>query len=110
MYLNADFFEIWGGSLVVVEYKRLLEIDDILNVYYDIQSTRSEIMTRTDYAKRILAPDMIPSIEIQVIEIKGSSITFDSPHFTAPKGLPKNNISKSIQVPFWGNGIIPFRV
>ena len=86
MYLDAEFFEIWKGSLVVVEYKRLLDMQ-ILSVFYDIQSTRGEIMQRTDYARRILGPEEIPSIGIYVLEIKGGSVVVDSEHFQAPKTL-----------------------
>ena len=87
MYLDAQFFDVWGGDQVVVEYKRLFEIDGILNVYYDIQGRKGEIMTRTDYARRILEPDEIPSIGIYVAEIKGGSIVVNSEHFQAPKSL-----------------------
>jgi len=87
MYLDAEFFEIWSGSLVVVEYERLLKLDGILNRYYDIQSTKSEIMTRTDFSKRILEPEEIHNIEIHVIEIRGGSIIVDSPYFQATKSL-----------------------
>ena len=87
MVLDAQFFEIWGGSMVVVEYKRLLEIDGILNVYYDIQSTGSEIMTRTEFSKRILELDEVPDVQIQVTEIRDGSIEVDSPWFNAPKTL-----------------------
>lgn len=85
-YLDAEFFEIWGGSLVVVEYKRTVGME-ILNVYYDIQSTKSEIMRRTDLSRRILEPHEIPSIGIYVAEIKGGSIVVDSEHFKEPKPL-----------------------
>ena len=87
MYLDAEFFDVWGGDQVVVEYKRLLEIDGILNVYYDIQGRKGEIMQRTDYARRILSPEEIPNIGIEVVEIKGGSIVVDSQHFQAAKTL-----------------------
>jgi len=87
LYLDAQFFEIWKGSLVVVEYKRLLELDGIMNRYYDIQSTRSEIMTRTDFSKRVLEPDEIHNVEIQVTAIKGGSVIVNSPYFQAEKSL-----------------------
>ena len=87
MYLDAEFFELWSGSLVVVEYKRLLELDGIMNVYYDLQSTKSEIMTRTDFSRRILEPDEIPNVEMQITAIKGGSIVIDSPYFKAQKSL-----------------------
>ena len=83
----GQIIEIWGGSLVVVEYKRLMELDGILNVYYDIQSTKGEIMTRTDYARRIVTPDEIQGIGIQVIEIKENAIVLDSDQFQAPNTL-----------------------
>lgn len=86
MYLDAEFFEIWKGSLVVVEYKRTLDMD-ILNVSYDIQSKKGEILTRTGFSRRILEPEEIPSIGIYVAEIKGGSIIVDSEHFQAPKSL-----------------------
>jgi hypothetical protein len=85
-YLDAEFFEIWGGSLVVVEYKRTVGME-ILNVYYDIQSTKSEIMRRTDLSRRILEPHEIPDVGIYVAEIKGGSIVVDSEHFKEPKPL-----------------------
>jgi len=87
MYLDGEFFDVWGGDQVVVEYKRLLEIDGILNVYYDVQGRKGEIMTRTDYARRILEPAEIPGIGIYVAEIRGGSIVVDSEHFQAPKTL-----------------------
>ena len=86
MYLDAEFFEIWGGGQVVVEYKRTVGME-ILNVYYDIQSRKSEIMRRTDLSRRILEPHEILSIGIYVAEIKGGSIVVDSEHFKAPKPL-----------------------
>ncbi len=86
LYLDAQFFDIWSGSLVVVEYKRTLDMQ-ILSVFYDIQSTRGEIMIRTDYARRILEHDEIEAVGIYVIEIKASSIVVDSQHFQAPKPL-----------------------
>ena len=85
MHLDAEFFAIWGGSLVVVEYKRMMELDGILNTYYDIQSMRGEIMTRTGLTKRILSPDEIYGVGIMVTEIRASSIIVNSPHFTKPK-------------------------
>lgn len=86
MYIDGEFFNIWGGSLVVVEYKRTLDMD-ILNVSYDIQSKKGEILTRTGFSRRILEPEEIPSIGIYVAEIKGGSIIVDSEHFQAPKTL-----------------------
>lgn len=86
-WLDSEFFDIWKGSLRVIEYKRLIALDGILNVYYDIQSTRSEIMTRTDFSKRILEPDEIHNIEIMVTEIRDNSIVVDSERFKAPKVL-----------------------
>jgi len=87
MYLDAEFFEIWGGDqIVIVEYKRTVGME-ILNVYYDIQSTKSEIMTRTDLKRRILEPEEIPSIGIYVSEIRPGSVIFNSEHFQAPKTL-----------------------
>jgi hypothetical protein len=86
LYLDAQFFNIWSGSLVVVEYKRTLDMQ-ILSVFYDIQSTRGEIMTRTDYARRILEPEEIEAVGIFVTEIRDSSIVVDSEHFQAPKAL-----------------------
>jgi len=85
-WLDAEFFNVWKGSLVVVEYKRTVGME-ILNVYYDIQSTKSEIMTRTDLKRRILEPEEIPGIGIYVAEIKGGSVIFNSEHFQAPKTL-----------------------
>jgi len=59
----------------------------VLNVFYDIQSTKGEIMTRTDYARRILKPEEIPDVGIYVAEIKAGSIVVDSERFQAPKTL-----------------------
>lgn len=87
LFIDAEFFDIWGGSLVVVEYKRLLQLDGILNVYYDIQSTKSEIMTRTDFSKRIIEHHEIHNIGIYVTEIRPGSIIVDSEHFKAKKTL-----------------------
>ena len=62
-------------------------IDQILNVTYDIQSTKGEILTKTGFSRRILEPDEISSIGIQVTEIRPGSIVVDSRHFQAPKSL-----------------------
>jgi len=84
MYLDADFFTAWGNALVVVEYKRTLW-DGLIERVYDIQGIRSEIMTRTGFVNRVLEPDEIQMVGIYIFEIKGSSIVFNSEHFTAPK-------------------------
>ena len=62
LFLDGDFFDVWKGSLVVVEYKRLLELDGILNIYYDIQSTKGEVIVRTDFSKKILHPDEVEGV------------------------------------------------
>ena len=84
MYVDADFFSVWGNTLVVVEYKRTLW-DGLIERVYDIQGIRSEIMTRTGFVNRVLEPDEIQMVGIYIFEIKGSSIVFNSEHFTAPK-------------------------
>ena len=86
LYLDAEFLEMWGGSLVCVEYKRTLDMQ-ILSVFYDIQSTRSEIMTRTNYVRTIVDTDQIHNIGIQVVEIRDGSIVVNSDNFEAPKTL-----------------------
>lgn len=86
MYLDGQFFEMWSSSLVVVEYKRTLDMD-ILNVSYDIQSKKGEILTRTGFSRRILEAHEIPSIGIYIAEIRPGSIIVNSEHFQAPKSL-----------------------
>ena len=85
LYLDIDFFEIWQGGLLVVEYKRLLQLDGLLSVDYDIQSKRSEIITRTDFTRRVLEPHEIQKVKIQITEIRDRSIVVDSKYFKAPK-------------------------
>jgi len=87
-WLDAEFFNVWKGSLAVVEYERLLKLDmQIFTVDYDIQSTKGEIMKRTGFTKRILEPEEIPGIGIYITEIRAGSIVVNSEHFQAPKTL-----------------------
>ena len=87
LFLDGEFFDVWKGSLVVVEYKRLLELDGILNIYYDIQSTKGEVIIRTDFSKKILHPDEVEAVQIRIVEIRDKSTVVDLPYFTAPKTL-----------------------
>ena len=85
--MDGEFFDVWKGSLVIVEYKRLLELDGILNIYYDIQSTKGEVIIRTDFSKKILHPDEVEAVQIKIVEIRDKSTVVDLPYFTAPKTL-----------------------
>jgi|GEM_PF-3687543 len=84
--IDAEFIEIWKGSLLVVQYKHIVD-KEILNTFYDMLTSRSEIMTRTGLVNRILEAEEIPSIGIYIFEIKNSSVVFDSENFKEPKTL-----------------------